>query len=158
MAERGGRFGDDRGAASWVAVAVLGVVGVAVVFGVQYGEVVVGRHRAAAAADLAAVAGAAWVSGGEASACGRAEWVVRRMGGELVACAVSEREPSKQGVSEQEPSELEPSELGPAGLGPAGLEGSGPEVVVEVRGPPVGGFGAVFGAPSARARAGAAEA
>ncbi|CCH27656.1 Rv3654c family TadE-like protein [Actinosynnema sp. NPDC047251] len=81
--------GDERGAASVLAVALLGVLGAAVVFGVRYGEVVVGRHRVVAAADLAAVAAAGWIEQGAARACGRAEWVVRRMGGELVSCVVS---------------------------------------------------------------------
>ncbi|WP_433267517.1 Rv3654c family TadE-like protein [Actinosynnema sp. CS-041913] len=108
---------DDRGAATVVAVAVVGVLCSLVVFGVRLGEVVIARHRAAATADLAAVAAAGWLVGGSQEACGRAAWVAGRMGGELVACDVS-----------------------------------GWEVVVEVSGP-----GSVFGAPSARARAGAGE-
>ncbi|MFE9743942.1 Rv3654c family TadE-like protein [Saccharothrix saharensis] len=109
--------GDDRGAASVVAVAVVGVWFALVVGAVHVGEAVVVRHRASAAADLAAVAAAGQLGGGVAHACARARWVVERMGGRLVECLVE------------------------------GWE-------VDVR---VSGGATVFGAPSARARAGPAE-
>lgn len=105
---------DDRGSASVVAVAVVGVWFALVVVGVQAGEAVVGRHRVGAAADLGALAAAGQVVSGAAHACGRAGWVVQRMGGRLVACRVD-----------------------------------GWEVEVRVTGP-----ASLFGAPSARARAG----
>ena len=81
--------GDDRGVASVVAVAVMGVLCSLVVFGVWLGEVVIARHRAAAAADLAAVAAAGWLVDGSRHACGRAAWVAERMGVRLVGCDVS---------------------------------------------------------------------
>ncbi len=112
-----GVFGDDRGAASVVAVAVMGVLCAVLVFGVRLGEVVIARHRVAAAADLAAVAAAGWLGDGRSLACGRAGWVAERMGGRVTSCVVS-----------------------------------GWEVVVEVEGP-----ASLFGAPSARARAGPGE-
>ncbi|RKT52139.1 secretion/DNA translocation related TadE-like protein [Saccharothrix australiensis] len=72
-----------------MAVAVVGVLCSLVVFGVWLGEVVIARHRAAAAADLAAVAAAGWLVDGSSSACGKAAWVAERMESELVACDVS---------------------------------------------------------------------
>ncbi|WP_436493317.1 Rv3654c family TadE-like protein [Actinokineospora sp. HUAS TT18] len=50
--------------------------------------VVVARHRAASAADLAALAGAVHALDGEPLACERARWVADRMSAELVACDV----------------------------------------------------------------------
>ncbi|ONI81871.1 hypothetical protein ALI22I_37380 [Saccharothrix sp. ALI-22-I] len=79
---------DDRGAASVVAVAVAGVWFALVVVGVQVGEAVVTRHRLSAAADLAALAAAGQLVSGTVHACGRAEWVVERMGGRLASCDV----------------------------------------------------------------------
>lgn len=107
----------DQGSASVVAVVVAAIWFGLVVVGVRVGEVVVTRHRLGAAADLGALAAAGWLSAGVTPACGRAEWVVERMGGRLTACRVD-----------------------------------GWEVEVTVSGEP-----AVFGAPSARARAGPAE-
>ncbi|WP_269321662.1 Rv3654c family TadE-like protein [Saccharothrix sp. NRRL B-16314] len=114
---RRGRLGGDRGSASVVAVAVAGVWFALVVVGVQLGQAVVSRHRVAAAADLGALAAAGQLVSGADHACGRAAWVVGRMGGRLAACQVS-----------------------------------GWEVTVTVSGEP-----SVFGAPTARARAGPAE-
>ena len=73
---------------------MFGVVGMAVVVGVaavclQVGGVVVRRHEVGAAADLAALAAAAHLPDGVAVACGRARWVVERMGERLGGCAVS---------------------------------------------------------------------
>ncbi|CRK61080.1 hypothetical protein [Alloactinosynnema sp. L-07] len=48
--------------------------------------VVVARHRAESAADLAALAGAVHAVDGEAVACDRAQWVADRMSAELVDC------------------------------------------------------------------------
>ncbi|WP_197289341.1 Rv3654c family TadE-like protein [Saccharothrix sp. NRRL B-16348] len=79
---------DDRGAASVMAVAVGAVWFGLVVVGVHVGEAVVSRHRVSAAADLGALAAAGQLAGGVAHACGRAEWVVERMGGRLVECLV----------------------------------------------------------------------
>ncbi|MGM1059694.1 Rv3654c family TadE-like protein [Saccharothrix sp. Mg75] len=109
--------GGERGAASVVAVAVVGVWGALVLVGVLVGEAAIVRHRVAAAADLGALAAASWVVEGVDAACSRARVVVERMGGRLDGCAV---------------------------------DGWEVEVVVS-------GEEAVFGAPSARARAGPAE-
>ncbi|WP_447005257.1 Rv3654c family TadE-like protein [Saccharothrix isguenensis] len=107
----------DRGSASVVAVAVAGVWFALVVVGVRLGEAVVSRHQVAAAADLGALAAAGQLVSGADEACGRAAWVVGRMGGRLAECQVT-----------------------------------GWEVTVTVV-----GEASVFGAPSARARAGPTE-
>jgi secretion/DNA translocation related TadE-like protein len=112
-----GWLADDRGSASVVAVAVAGVWFALVAVGVQLGQAVVSRHQVAAAADLGALAAAGQLVFGADYACGRAAWVVGRMGGRLAECQVS-----------------------------------GWEVTVIVSGEP-----SVFGAPSARARAGPTE-
>ncbi|MBW4719809.1 hypothetical protein KZQ38_21720 [Saccharothrix sp. SC076] len=67
---------------------MLGVLCVVVVFGVRMGEVVIARHRAGAAADLAALAAGGQVLAGKPHECGKARWVAERMGVELVSCEV----------------------------------------------------------------------
>lgn len=86
---KSGRLVGDRGSASVVAVAVAGVWFAFVVVGVLLGQAVVSRHQMAAAADLGAVAAAGQLVSGVDHACGRASWVVGRMGGRLAACQVS---------------------------------------------------------------------
>lgn len=54
------------------------------------GSAVVGRHRAQAAADLAALAGAQEVVAGVAAACAEAGRVGRRMGATVTRCVVDE--------------------------------------------------------------------
>lgn len=56
--------------------------------GVQLGAVLVARHRAEVAADLAALAGAVVVLGGEQVACARAAAVAQANGAELADCQV----------------------------------------------------------------------
>jgi secretion/DNA translocation related TadE-like protein len=56
--------------------------------GICLGSAVVGRHRAQAAADLAAVAAAARLTAGAGAACVRAAQMVRRMGADQVDCRV----------------------------------------------------------------------
>ncbi|MDQ0378719.1 secretion/DNA translocation related TadE-like protein [Amycolatopsis thermophila] len=50
------------------------------------GAAAVARHRASAAADLAALAAAGQAAAGTDAACGRAQWVVDRMGARMVSC------------------------------------------------------------------------
>jgi secretion/DNA translocation related TadE-like protein len=52
------------------------------------GSAVIGRHRAQAAADLAAIAAAARVPAGPRTACARAAVVVDRMGAEQIGCDI----------------------------------------------------------------------
>ncbi|MGW6821733.1 Rv3654c family TadE-like protein [Streptomyces sp. NPDC055005] len=78
----------DRGSATVWAALVTTVLGA--VFGgvLLLGQAVVARHRAAAAADLAALAAAAtWAHGPEA-ACATAVRVARAQGASLIACEV----------------------------------------------------------------------
>ncbi|MEY8013983.1 Rv3654c family TadE-like protein [Mycobacterium sp. HUMS_12744610] len=56
------------------------------VAGAYLGAVVVARHRAQAAADLAALAAAARLPAGATAACARATAVARRMGAAAVRC------------------------------------------------------------------------
>lgn len=58
--------------------------------GAQIGAAVVARHRAQAAADLAALAGAALVPAGADQACARASAVARRMAVSAVGCLVED--------------------------------------------------------------------
>lgn len=77
----------DRGSASiWVLTAAGIVFAVAAVV-VLYGSAVAARHKAGAAADLAALAAADWLWTGDTDApCSAAAHIARRNGAELVAC------------------------------------------------------------------------
>lgn len=78
--------GRDVGAATVpVAIGLLALLTLVAV-GVQFGAVVVGRHRAESAADLGALAGAALVLQGQAAGCGRAAEVVRANGASVLSC------------------------------------------------------------------------
>lgn len=61
---------------------LLGVTG----GGLCLGSAVVGRHRAQAVADLAAVTAAGWLPSGVTAACERAAQVVRRMRANQLRC------------------------------------------------------------------------
>lgn len=56
--------------------------------GAHVGAAVIARHRAQAAADLAALAGAADVPAGTDTACAHASAVAQAMGATAAACAV----------------------------------------------------------------------
>lgn len=56
--------------------------------GAYVGAAVIARHRAQAAADLVALAGAARIPGGAHIACAQASSLARAMGTVAVACAV----------------------------------------------------------------------
>ncbi len=76
----------DRGAATvWAACAIAGLV---VVAGLLWGlgSAAIARHRAAGAADLAALAAAGQAAEGSDVACGQALWVAERMGARVVSC------------------------------------------------------------------------
>lgn len=82
---RGGRARDDRGAATvWAAAGVSCLMAVSL-FLLAVGTATVARHRAAAAADLAALAAAAHRPGGPGG-CRAARLVAERMGAEVVSC------------------------------------------------------------------------
>lgn len=92
---RGGRASVDersgeRGSATIVGVGAVFVVVALFVVAVQLGAAVVTRHRAAAAADLAALAAAAHVIGGPGQACATARRVTDRMVVRLTSCELDE--------------------------------------------------------------------
>lgn len=101
---------DDGFATVWAAGAVVGLL---VVLGLLawLGAAAVARHRATSAADLAALAAAAYASDGPSAACGRARLVTGRMGARLGTCELSGLDALVR-VTVQPPGLL--SEFGPA--------------------------------------------
>ncbi|MFB6958623.1 Rv3654c family TadE-like protein [Streptomyces sp. NPDC056309] len=85
---RGGRRRSDRGSATVWSVGAIALLCVVFGIGLALGQAAVDRHRAAGAADLAALAAAGhWAEGG-AAACARADEVARAQGTRLVRCAI----------------------------------------------------------------------
>ena len=78
----------DRGSASVWAAGGVAVVLLLVGLIAGLGAAAATRHRAAGAADLAALAAAAHAVSGQELACGRARWVAERMRVQLTACRV----------------------------------------------------------------------
>jgi secretion/DNA translocation related TadE-like protein len=84
-----GAVDEDGGSATvWVAMATTVLCAVFAIV-LAMGQAVVARHRAGAAADLAALAAADHALSGTADACGRASRVARAQGAEVVRCAVT---------------------------------------------------------------------
>jgi secretion/DNA translocation related TadE-like protein len=79
----------DRGSATIWAVAGIAALCLVAVVVLTYGTVVQTRHRAAAAADLAALAGAVYAPYGAPVACGRARWVATGMRVRITSCRLS---------------------------------------------------------------------
>jgi secretion/DNA translocation related TadE-like protein len=78
----------DRGVATvWTAGAIAALLAVTTLVA-WLGAATTTRHRAASAADLAALAAAGYVAAGERVACAKARWVADRMGVELHSCRV----------------------------------------------------------------------
>jgi secretion/DNA translocation related TadE-like protein len=80
----------DEGSASLVAVAMMAVLVGLTVGVVHIGSAVVARHRAQAAADLAALAGAGHLADGTAAACTRAATLASAMHTTVTQCTVDE--------------------------------------------------------------------
>lgn len=79
----------DRGLATvWAAGAVAALLALAAL-GVNLGAAVSGRHRAEAAADLAALAAAGHAADGEPAACAQGSRVTDAMAAPLVSCRLS---------------------------------------------------------------------
>jgi secretion/DNA translocation related TadE-like protein len=79
----------DRGSATlWVAVACLVTWSVAI-FALSVGGVIAARHRAASAADLAALAGARTLVAGVGDPCTEAQRVAAAAKARVVACNVA---------------------------------------------------------------------
>jgi len=76
------------GSATVLVLAVTGVLLAAGVVGSAFGGAVLLRHRAASAADAAALAAAIEAVAGERAACERAAAVARANGGSLVSCTM----------------------------------------------------------------------
>ncbi|MFR9728942.1 Rv3654c family TadE-like protein [Saccharopolyspora sp. MS10] len=110
---------DGGAATALAAVLILGLVALAG-FGISLGSVMLARHRAEGAADLAALAAAARVPQGRGPACGTAVQVAEAMRARVIDCAldgtdarivVAVRAPSGPGV-------LSPQVTGRARAGP----------------------------------------
>ncbi|WP_078324442.1 Rv3654c family TadE-like protein [Mycobacteroides salmoniphilum] len=80
----------DNGSATIVAVAMMAVLLALTAGGAAVGEAVVARHRAQAAADLSALAGAQRALYGTAPACAEATVVARRVGAAITGCMVED--------------------------------------------------------------------
>lgn len=78
----------DRGSATVVAAIFLAALLAVVVVVLQVASAVIARHRAGAAADLAALAGAGVVLVDPGSACARAGSVTVANGARMVSCEV----------------------------------------------------------------------
>ncbi|BBY06010.1 Rv3654c family TadE-like protein [Mycobacterium noviomagense] len=78
----------EDGAATVLAAAMVAVLLCVTGGGVYLGSAVVARHRAQAAADLAALSAAARVPAGVEAACARASLLVRRMRADQIDCWV----------------------------------------------------------------------
>ncbi|MGH3675804.1 MAG: Rv3654c family TadE-like protein [Mycobacterium sp.] len=83
---RSSRLCGDRGSATLVAVAVMAVLLAVTVGGFYIGSAVIARHRAQAAADLAALAAAARLPAGSDAACGEASAIADAMGVAVADC------------------------------------------------------------------------
>jgi secretion/DNA translocation related TadE-like protein len=79
----------DRGTATLWAVGAIAALCLLAVAVLAYGSAVQTRHRVVAAADLAALAGAAYVPDGETAACARARWVASGMRVVVTSCRIS---------------------------------------------------------------------
>jgi secretion/DNA translocation related TadE-like protein len=80
----------EHGSASLVAVAMMVVLLAVTIGGVCVGSAVIARHRAQAAADLAALAGAGQLADGTAAACTRAAAVALGMNVDVTECVVED--------------------------------------------------------------------
>lgn len=113
----------DRGSATVWAVGAVAVL--CVVFGalLAVGQAAVLRHRAAGAADLAALAAADHWTQGTVAACALAERVARAQGAKLVHCALEGEIADVTAASGREPFSAEVrSRAGPPGPPVAGLQ------------------------------------
>ncbi|MFG1797363.1 Rv3654c family TadE-like protein [Nocardia sp. NPDC049149] len=80
---------EEGGATVFACLVLVGLIGVTLLVG-QVGVGVVARHRAQAAADLAALAAAGELVAGVDVGCGAASTVAQRMGARVRACEVAE--------------------------------------------------------------------
>jgi secretion/DNA translocation related TadE-like protein len=124
---RAARLRGERGSATVWVVALSGVLAAIGVAAVLVGSAVVGRHRAAGAADLSALAAAERAVRGDPRACAVAEDTAAANGARLTGCAV-------EGGAVVEVTVDVPVRLGPLGVArAAGRARAGP---VNGTGPP----------------------
>jgi secretion/DNA translocation related TadE-like protein len=89
MTPRWARPAHDEGIATVWAATGAAVIMAALLLALHLGAAVAARHRAEAAADLAALAAAGQAVHGAGTACGRAEVIAQQMGGEIIRCLLS---------------------------------------------------------------------
>ena len=89
MTRRRTRPAHDEGIATVWAAAGTAVIMAALLLGLHLGAAVAARHRAEAAADLAALAAAGQAVHGAGTACRRAEVIAQQMGGKVIRCLLS---------------------------------------------------------------------
>jgi secretion/DNA translocation related TadE-like protein len=82
------RLRRDEGSATLIAAAMMAVLMAFTVGGFHIGSAVVARHRAQAAADLAALAAAARLPEGVGRACGQATMIATMMSAGVAECSV----------------------------------------------------------------------
>jgi secretion/DNA translocation related TadE-like protein len=80
----------ERGSATVLAAAMLVVLVAVAMGGVTLGSAVIARHRAQAAADLAALAAAGRLALGGDAACASAAPIAQRMGGTIASCVIED--------------------------------------------------------------------
>jgi secretion/DNA translocation related TadE-like protein len=85
---RAGRPPHDRGSATVWAAAGVAVIMTVFLVGLHLGAALIARHRAEAAADLAALAAAGVAVEGAEAACDRAGEVAAAMGGTVTSCGL----------------------------------------------------------------------
>lgn len=86
MSRRGVQHSRERGSGTVLTMAAIGVLLILSAAATQLGAVASAAHRARAAADLSALAGATAVSEGAAAPCTVALELARRNGARLVLC------------------------------------------------------------------------
>jgi secretion/DNA translocation related TadE-like protein len=79
----------DRGSATIWLAGLAALIGLVTCAALVHGSAVIARHRAATAADLAALAAAVRVPDGAAAACATAREIAARNGGSLTRCVLS---------------------------------------------------------------------
>jgi secretion/DNA translocation related TadE-like protein len=80
----------EHGSASVLGAALIAVLLAITIAGGAVGAAIIGRHRAQAGADLAALAGAAAVPAGTGAACARAAGVARTMRTDPTDCRLDD--------------------------------------------------------------------
>lgn len=78
----------DRGSATVWLMGLSTLIGLATAAALLQGSAVIARHRAATAADLAALAAAVRVPDGDGVACAAAKEIAARNGGSLTRCVL----------------------------------------------------------------------